>query len=193
MGAWGGEAANRDHLQRQRCGTCRFSFWHCLWRTCWYTNTSHPEDMTCSQRPTPACVLYNTLKFRLVHKMQVLAASSLCELQFAQPLQANCTLAWHFSPKKALRTCVFLESKRNIRRNFPPRNAELANGRLALLSAQQRATRVKARAAKTEEEELFVCGGWLFFSQRRRLLQHMMEGLRNRLCSFWRQVILQYI
>mgnify|MGYP002803411346 FL=1 len=32
-------------------------------------------------------------------------------------------------------------------------NAELANGRLALLSAQQRATRVKALAAKTEEEE----------------------------------------
>lgn len=94
-----------------------------------------------------------------LHTMQVLAASSLCELQFAQPLQANCTLAWHFSPKKALRTCVFLESKRNIRRNFPLRNAELANGRLALLSAQQRATRVKARAAKTEEEELFVCGG----------------------------------
>ena len=41
--------------------------------------------------------------------------------------------------------------------NLPLRNAELANGRLALLSAQQRATRVKARAAKTEEEEMSVC------------------------------------
>ena len=29
-----------------------------------------------------------------VHKMQVLAASILCKLQFAQPLQANCTLVF---------------------------------------------------------------------------------------------------
>ena len=55
-----------------------------------------------------------------------------------------------------------------------PRNAELANGRLALLSAE-RATRVKARAVGTEEDHALAADS--FGSRIRVQLVLQIEGL----------------